>query len=65
MDSFIEKQPQVAFHQPPCPSLQAPMEWAVKERERKMIGSSWCPEVSLLLFFLAEGSQEDTGGLGV
>lgn len=34
MDSFIEKQPQVAFHQPPCPSLQAPMEWAVKEREK-------------------------------
>ena len=33
MDSLVEKQPQVAFRQPPCPSLQAPMEWALKESE--------------------------------
>lgn len=33
MDSLVEKQPQVAFHQPPCPSLQAPMEWVLKESE--------------------------------
>lgn len=29
-----------------------------------MIGSSWHPEVSLLLFTLAEGSQEDPVGAG-
>lgn len=34
MDSLVEKQPQVAFRQPPCPSLQAPMEWALKESEK-------------------------------
>ena len=33
MDSLIEKQPQVAFPQPPCFSLQAPVEWALKGKK--------------------------------
>lgn len=47
----------------PGPLLQPPRN-ALWRKERKMIGSPWHPEVSLLLFTLAEGSQEDPVGAG-
>lgn len=47
----------------PAPPFKPPPN-GLGRKERKMIGSSWCPEVSLLLLILAEGPQEDPVGPG-
>lgn len=47
----------------PAPPLKPPRN-GLGRKERKMIGSSRGPEVSVLLFILAEGSQEDPAGTG-